>query len=110
MKKSREYKHFFWRQPLLPNEEFFECKEVPAPPHPPSAITDVLVSEITQIISEEDLVLSLVVSWSGPMYPNGELEEIELVLRQCSGEWISHSGWKADVSLNCKQNIQYRSR
>ena len=102
---------FFWRLPLLPRSKKFlryTCDPVNTPPHPPSAITNILVSELTYFISRQHLVLSLVFSWSGPMFPNGELKSFELMLRQCSGEWISNNEWEAEVSctiLYLKQAI-----
>lgn len=90
----------FWRKPLLPGiQKTYRCI-TKAPPFPPTTMDKILISDLTHFLSEELLVVSMVVTWAPPLYSNGVLEQFEMRMGTCGNEDDFVREWQhIDVSI-----------
>ncbi len=65
---------------------YSNCTAVRAPPHPPSPVQNLTVSQLTHFTSGDNLIVSMLVQWIAPVYSNGVLTEFELSLNTCLGD------------------------
>ncbi len=83
-----------WRKKLLPaRDQYPECSRVGAPPHPPSAVQNLTVSEVTHFTRGDNLVVSLVAQWIDPLYSNGMLVGTEFQLGRCEEGVLVNQLW-----------------